>query len=779
MQKKKFFESFTERELMLGNIGELLDCRLSDDHLDLRFTKGFGTISLYDREILRFCFSREEKGLEHVTPAVIRNPETFAPHMEELETEIKVSLENLMIRMQRSPFGLELSYKGQVVFRTTDGVYLDEEDGMYLFAEYGQTERIYGFGEKAGPIDKRGERIMMWNTDVPLVHNQRVNELYQSHPVFIAKKPETLYGMFLDNAGRTIFDFKEMGPEFCNEKGRYYIQTFHGDLDLYFYPGTEIRDVVKKHTYLTGPSFLPPIWALGYQQASWKYKSEEQVLSVVEEYKRRQIPIDVIYLDITYMDGYRVFTHDKEKFKNLKETIAKINEMGVKVVTIVDPGIKQDGKFDIFCEAVKEQMVCCYEDGKMFIGPVWPGDSVFPDFTEKRVRDWWGEKHQFYKELGVSGIWNDMNEPAVFAPDKAITMPEEIWHGNDGNPKQHGEIHNMYGMNMSRATYHGLEKLNPGKRPFIVGRAGYPGVQRYAAVWTGDNSSLWEHLELSISMGIGLSLSGISFFGPDAGGFNFDATGELMARWFEVGAVTPFFRNHYILTAKDQEPWNFAPEFEAVMKKYVEFRYQLLPYIYNQFERHIREYDPILRPLFYDYPQDTVTENLNDEFLLGESLLVAPVTKPGKFAREVWLPEGMWIDYWTKETVCGGQYVLKEAPLDVLPLYVRDASVLPLYPVCQSTEEKPKELTFEVYMQKEGSLNFCYYEDDGISVNSEELRIELKAESTPEAVEIELSCSGAYCPVWETLNIRCYGAQEKKILVKENGLPQGKSVRVI
>ncbi|GAA0137413.1 glycoside hydrolase family 31 protein [Paenibacillus sp. YSY-4.3] len=529
---------------------------------------------------------------------------------------------------------------------------------------------IYGLGENTGFLDKKGENYELWNSDVYDPHVPDIGSLYVSIPLLIHfRYDRPAYGIFLDNPGRTSFDMR-------SDREAYTFKVHSGAIDYYFILGPELKDVVTRYSGLTGRMELPPAWAIGYHQSRYSYMSQEEVMELARTFRDKHIPCDVIYLDIHYMDEYRVFTFDPVRFPNPRKMIAELRDMGIRIVPIVDPGVKRDPDYLPYREGVRQDYFCRKLEGEVFIGDVWPGASAFPDFTEEEVRTWWGEHHSFYTELGIAGIWNDMNEPSVFnSPTK--TMDLDVVHGNDGDPKTHGEVHNLYGMLMSVATQQGLKRNLQGKRPFVVTRAGYAGVQKYAATWTGDNRSYWEHLAMSIPMVLNLGLSGQPFAGPDIGGFSHHASPELLARWTQAGAFFPFCRNHSVLESVYQEPWAFGPEIEEICRKYIRLRYRFLPYLYTLFYEAHKTGMPIMRPLILEYPHDRNVHNLCDQFMVGSGLLVAPILRPGAESRAVYLPEGEWINYWSGERMAGGRHILALAPLDVMPMYVKAGAVIP------------------------------------------------------------------------------------------------------
>lgn len=579
------------------------------------------------------------------------------------------------------------------------------------------TTRFYGLGEKPGELDKRNDAYTMWNSDVYAPHVPEMESLYVSIPLVLQFDAGVARGLFVDNPGETHFDFRTHAPN-------YEITAATGGFDLYLLLGPSLKDVVQQYAALTGCTALPPKWALGYHQSRYSYESQAEVLDMAETFRQKNIPLDAIYLDIHYMDGYRVFTFDTQRFPQPAAMVKQLLQWGVRMVPIVDPGVKRDADYTVYRDGLEQDVFCQMAAGQLFSGEVWPGESVFPDFTDQKVNEWWAAQHDFYVNMGISGIWNDMNEPAVFNESK--TMDLDVIHSNNGNPKPHRELHNLYGMMMSQTTYEGLRQRLSGERPFVLTRAGYAGIQRYAAVWTGDNRSFWSHLEMAMPMVLNMGLSGLPFGGPDVGGFAHHTTAELLIRWTQMGAFFPFFRNHSALGTHRQEPWSFGPETEAIVTRYIRLRYTLMPYLYSVFRESATTGLPVMRPLVMEYPDDEATYNLSDEFFLGRDLLVAPVYHPDERCRKVYLPQGTFVNVWTGERLSGPKYILVDAPLEEIPLFVREGAIIPVSnsDAASLLEGLSAEdgghtgrdgvLVLHIYPgQTEGS--FKLYEDDGLS----------------------------------------------------------------
>jgi alpha-glucosidase len=539
--------------------------------------------------------------------------------------------------------------------------------------------------------------------------------MYQAIPFFMALRQGVGYGLFFNTTFWSRFDVGVDQPDILR------LETLGGELDYYIIYSPEPAEIVQTYTQLTGRMSLPPQWALGYHQCRWSYDSESEVRQLVQQLRQRRIPCDVIHLDIDYMFGYRVFTWNPRRFPDPQKLLSDLAEDGIKVVTIVDPGVKFEPQADytVYDQGLEKDYFIRRADGKVFHGYVWPGRAVFPDFLRPEVRQWWGDLHRNLTDVGVAGIWNDMNEPAMndrpFGDEggQKIFFPMDAPSGPDDERTTYAETHNLYGLMMARACRQAVEKLRERSRTFVLTRSGYAGVQKWSAVWTGDNHSLWEYLEMSLPMLCNLGLSGVAFVGADIGGFAGNATPELFARWMQAGMLYPFMRAHSMINTKRHEPWEFGPQVEAICRQYIELRYRLLPYIYTLFWEATTTGAPVLRPLLYHYPDDPKTYELYDQVLLGSSLMAAPVYRPGVEKRLVYLPAGTWYDWWTGESYQGATYILADAPIEKMPMYIRAGSIIPLGPVMQYVGESPlNQLRLRI---TPGIGEWTLYEDDGHS----------------------------------------------------------------
>jgi alpha-glucosidase len=623
-------------------------------------------------------------------------------------------------------------------------------------ARFAEEAVFYGLGEKASGLNHAGRQFELWNTD-PAGYPRDTDPIYMSIPFLVALSEGQAVGVFIDNPYRA---WVSVGAA---RSGQVTFRALGGELRVYIMAGSP-KQVLERYTALAGRMKLPPLWALGFHQSRWSYYPQERVLEIAREFRRRRLPCDVIHLDIHYMDDYRCFTWDSKRFPAPRRMTEELHAEGFKALSMIDPGIKVDPGYAVYDEGLRRGAFMTYPDGAPFTGPVWPGDCHFPDFTNPAVREWWGELYRGLLDDGIDAFWNDMNEIALITtlPFGSKYVPDIVRHGREGKGASHAEIHNVYGMLMARASREGLARLRPDRRPLILTRSGWAGVQRYAIHWTGDNQSTWDHLRLTIPMVLNLGFSGVALTGPDTGGFTGGPSAELFARWMQLGAVTPFFRVHSMAGSPDQEPWAFGPEVEAISRKYLELRYRLLPYLYTAVWQAAQSGWPIMRSLSFAFPADRETYSIEDQFMLGDALLAAPVLEEGAIRRKVYLPAGAWYDFWNGERLEGGQAITTDAPLDHLPLFVRAGAAIPLWPIQQFVGEKTIErLTLRVYAAAGESYNL-HYEDDGACPDyeaSDRHRLscwKVSGEGQRLALERQI-VSGSYAPAPYRTLVEVYG----------------------
>ena len=580
-----------------------------------------------------------------------------------------------------------------------------EEEYKYIISKkINSNDCLYGLGDKTGFLNKRGYEYDMWNTDDPAPHVDSFKALYKSIPFFIVFNKSYSYGYFFDNTYKSNFNMAKNNSEVVS------IGFTDGPLNYYFIGGNNLKDVVSNYTYITGRMDMPKRFTLGYHQSRWSYSTKDEVIKLVDNFKKYDIPLECVHLDIDYMDGYRVFTVNDERFSDFKNFTEEMKNKGVKLVTIIDPGVKVDSNYDVYNYIVKNKLVAT-ENNEVYVNSVWPGESVYPSFINPKLRTYWGELDGKMLDLGVSGIWNDMNEPASF--NGPLPSKVEFFDGN--RIHYHDEVHNIYGHYMAKATYEGMKKHN-NERPFVITRACYAGTQKYSTVWTGDNHSIWSHLQMAIPQICNLGLSGFAFAGCDVGGFSSDATKELLIRWAELGAITPLFRNHSAMGTKRQEPWEFDDETISIYRKAVKLRYEIIPYYYDLFFEAANTGIPAFRAVVLEYPEDSNTYEINDEVMLGANILASPVVEQGKRNKLVYLPSGTnWYDYYSYDKFEPG-YHIYDTPLDKLPLFVKEGAIIPKYPNYESLDD-PKNIIFEIYP---GDGTYIHYQDNGVDFNYEE-----------------------------------------------------------
>lgn len=633
---------------------------------------------------------------------------TVKIEFEETDQQLILKTNAMNLAIQKSPCRLTVMDKqGNVVNQDDPGMGIGwDADEVRCWKTITPDEKFFGLGEKTGNLNKRGSEWVMWNTDNPH-HNNNSDPIYQSIPFFIGMRDYQAYGIYFNNSYRSKFNLGAGNQRY------YSFSADAGNLDYFFIYGPQVNRVVETYTELTGRTPMPPKWALGYQQCRWSYYPDKEVLRIAQTFREKQIPADVIYLDIHYMDGYRVFTWHPERFPNPSGLITQLGNMGFKVVVIIDPGVKVDPNYKVAKEGLENNHFVKYPDGETYIGEVWPGPSYFPDFSREETRAWWGNLFDDLLRAGVKGFWNDMNEPAVWGK----AFPEEVLFHDEGRVSSQKKMHNLYGFLMAKTCYDGVKKLRPNERPFVITRAGFAGEQRFTSVWTGDNQATEEHLEMGIRMLQGLGVSGVPFVGTDVGGFSGTPSPELFARWLQSAVFAPFFRTHTHYGSSDQEPWSFGENVEEISKKFITLRYEILPYLYSLFWEAHQTGAPILRPLFYHHQNDPQAYDgaWQEQFLVGENLLVAPVTRVGQNLKKAYLPAGKWLDLNTETVYDGGQTVVVDAPLDRLPMFLRNGGILPSQEAMQFVGEKPStKLIVDIFPATQ-STSYAFYEDDGAS----------------------------------------------------------------
>lgn len=630
---------------------------------------------------------------------------------EDNDTNWRLITRDLTLVIEKSPLRFKL--------HSPDGKPLVEDDPAFGISFVGHEiscykklradEKFIGLGEKTGFLNRRGKWYEHWNTDA-FAYGEEEDPLYLSTPFYMGITEGKTYGIFLDNSYKSVFNFGASTNRFS------YFQVPDGELDYYMFAGDSVSQIISDYSWLTGKMPIPPKWSLGYQQCRYSYYPDKEVLNVARTFREKNIPCDVIYLDIHYMDQYKVFTWNNKEFPNPAAFIQELKAMGFQVVIILDPGIKEEKGYQAYDELVEQGLFVAYPDGTPYTGEVWPGTCLFPDFTNPKTRSWWGSHFEENVKLGIEGFWNDMNEPVTWGKK----IPDLIEFEFEGFGATHRKAHNVYGFQMARSSYEGAKELMTNKRPFILTRAGFSGIQRYAAVWTGDNSASDEHMLMGIRLLASMGLAGIPFTGMDVGGFVGEASPRLYTRWMQICAFTPFYRGHTMINSRDSEPWSYGEEAEEISRNFIRLRYRLMPYLYSLFYEAAQTGIPIVRSLAIDYTFDEEVYNRSwsNQFMFGSSILVAAINS-WQPIQKVYLPEGNWYALFNDKFHAGKNTLLTETPAEVIPVFVKAGAIFPaLAQAGANVSDQSNILCLHVYAGS-GEHHFTLYDDDGNTFDNE------------------------------------------------------------
>ncbi|NHI91314.1 MAG: DUF4968 domain-containing protein [Candidatus Lokiarchaeota archaeon] len=714
---EKFRKNFTF-------IGKIKSFKQVENELIFEASHKFIKIIILSNKMFRIRMGDSENFAFDFSYSIIKTKwEKIPIKVKETDIAIIIQTQELKIIVEKSPYRLIVKNNDdQIIWEDINSSAIGWKDNEIIYIKkMPEDEHYYGFGEKTGGLDKRGYSYRMHTKESPF-YQTKTDPLYQAHPYFIGLRKNNAYGVFFDNTWETFFD---MGKGF---KDFYIIGAKNGELNLYFFYGPTIKEVIEQYTELIGRIMLPPIWSLGFVQCRWGYKDAKKVNEIASKLRENKISSDMLVLDLDYMKGKRVFTWNDETFPDPENWTKIMNEKGFKLITIIDPGVKVEDGYYMHDEGVKNDYFVKKTDDGFWHGYVWPGKTYFPDYTKEEVRKWWGEKVEFLLNKGISGIWNDMNEISYNIQPylHRVKTKNTIFYDNGLNTS-YEKNHNVYGLLMAKATHEGLLKCQPNKRPWILTRSGFPGIHRYAAVWTGDNTSNWQHMKMSIPMLCNMGLSAIPNVGADIGGFSpwINCLRKLVmrldknfaTRWHQLGAFYPFARNHCVIFARPQEPWEFGEEALEIIKKYILLRYHWIPYLYNLFVECSKNGLPPMRPLILEFQDDEICYNIDDQFMWGEHILVAPVIKKNLKLHKIYLPEGIWFDYWSGERHHGK--IIKSLPVDwhEIPILIRAGAIIPCQPDMEYFREKEiNPLILEVYPDFNLESEYTFQEDDGESL---------------------------------------------------------------
>jgi alpha-glucosidase len=745
-------------------------------------------------DVVRVSISRGGAFDDAATFAVCVDPlaERVAFDVEHDDGVVRLRTAALVVSIGLDPFRLDVHRPdGTPVVESAqdaDGrswAYARLNDAFTVRRRCRPEDAFYGLGEKTGRHNRRGRDFTLWNTDVLDPHaaaefiagrpaddprSDRTSTGFDPYYVSIpfvhhhAQPSGAVAGSFVDNGYRATYEL--------SHAEEYRIHFAGGQYTEYIFAGPGMPQVLSGYTWLTGRPSLPPMWALGYHQSRWSRYTQDGVEELARRHREHDVPCDALWLDIEYMDGYRVFTWDTESFPDAGAMLERLAEQGFRLVTIIDPGVKYEPGYRVFDDALQRDVLCRTEAGDVYIGEVWPGATAFPDFVTEEARDWWGELNAEHVRSGVAGIWNDMNEPATGS------IPPDAMRFGRGR-FSHERYHNQYALLMAMATRDGLLRAQPEQRPFILSRAGSAGIQRYAANWLGDNQARWDHLWLSVPMAMGFGVSGQPFVGADVGGFQGSPDAELFLRWMQYGALTPFCRNHSELGTLDQFAWSWGDLVLELVRDALRLRYRLLPYLYAAFVRAHETGEPVQRPLVFDHQDDPLARDIDDEYLLGRDLLVAPVTAAGATARHVYLPVGAWYDWHTGEPVEGGGYLITLTPMDRIPIYAKAGAVIPMWPTAppSTAGHHPDVVELHLFVPRaDGTHHALLQEDDGLTFAAlEEAMYRTSFEVTREGgrVAVRAAVAGRGYPEFsrEAFHLVIHGAAPATVLADGDELP--------
>ncbi len=618
-----------------------------------------------------------------------------------------------------------------------------ENKGNRFSLSMDSSDIVYGLGENVRGINKRGFIYESFCTDQP-EHNENKRSLYGAHNFFIVSGREKNFGVFFDSPGKITFDIGATNYSMIE------ITVENPGYELYIIENPTLELIIREFRTLIGRSYIPPRWAFGIGQSRWGYNCEEDIKSVAENYRKNNIPLDMIYLDIDYMDKFKDFTINNNAFPNFKDFVSGMKKNSIRIIPIIDAGIKIEDGFEIYEEGKSFNYFCKDKDGKDFAAGVWPGKCCFPDFINPEARKWFGMKYKFLTDQGIEGFWNDMNEPALFYSEKNLEKVfseinemkkdniglkenfalkdavlnlannendyKSFYHCKDGKKFRNYDIHNIYGYNMTRAAYEAFEKISPEKRMLIFSRSSSIGAHRYGGIWMGDNMSRWSHILLNLKMLPSLNMCGFLYTGADLGGFGENTTEDLLLRWYSLGIFMPLLRNHSALGTREQEPFRFNDSIEK-FRNILRLRYRLLPYIYSEFMKAALQGTMYASPLGFLWPEDEDARRTEDQLMIGESIMIAPVYEQNASGRHVYLPEEMKLIKFTssesyEEKIIPPGHNFIHVELNEVALFIRKGHILPLADSAESVEKINLE-NLKILSFAEKNAGYALYTDDG------------------------------------------------------------------
>jgi alpha-glucosidase len=757
--------SATAQSSAVKGVGNVTDVQINGQQVKLTTGVAHVEVTVYTPSVIRVRMDKQQLG-DDFSYAVIAKPQTTKSNITQTANEVTIVTDSVKLVIGKKPF--------HTAFYTLDGKVISEDEtglntswvneSVTTYKHMQDGEHFVGLGEKTGNMDRKGAGYTNWNSDT-FGYRTDQDPIYSTIPFYIGVHHDVSYGIFMDNTYQSDFNFGASNNRFSSFSAR------GGEMNYYFIYHKQLADVITSYTALTGRMKMPPLWSLGYQQNRYSYYPETEVMRIAQTLREKKIPADGITLDIHYMDKYKVFTWDKQRFPDPAKMNSKLEGMGFKLTLIVDPGIKTEKGYDVYESGLKNNVFIKYADSTNYTGEVWPGWCHFPDFTDPAGRAWWQQEIKKYADVGVNGIWNDMNEISTWGQK----LPDNVLFDFEGKRVSHLQGHNVYGLQMARASYDGFRKaLN--KRPFILTRSGYSGLQRYTAIWTGDNRAEDDHMLLGIRLLSSLGLSGVPFTGMDVGGFTGNPSVSLYARWMQIGAFSPYFRNHTGVNTKSAEPWAFGEEVLEIVRNYVNLRYQLMPYLYSSFYEATQNGKPIVRSLAINYTHDekVYSTKFQNQYEFGNGFMIVPFAGADTYGN-IYFPQGNWYDLYTDEVLAGKQEKIIPVTLNKLPVYVKESSIIPMQSLVQTTAQKPTDtLTVHIY---KGNVNnsFVYYEDDGESYNYENGNF-FKRTITYDAAKKQITfakAEGSATSKFKRIKLMMHGFANQSIKVNNKAMKSG------
>jgi alpha-glucosidase len=693
----------------IKSVGNVTDVKIDGQRVSLSTGTAYVQVTVYSPSVIRVRMDKQQLGKDF-SYAVIAQPEKTKATITQTGSDITIVTDSVKLVISKKPFHTAFyTLDNKVISEDETGLntsWVNESVTTYKHMQPG--EHFVGLGEKTGNLDRKGSGYTNWNSDT-FGYRTDQDPIYSTIPFYIGVHDNVSYGIFMDNTYQSDFNFGASNNRFSSFSAR------GGEMNYYFIYHKQLADIITSYTALTGRMKMPPLWSLGYQQNRYSYYPDTEVMRIAQTLREKKIPADGITLDIHYMDKYKVFTWDKQRFPDPAKMNAKLKDMGFKLTVIVDPGVKVEKGYGVYERGLKNDIFIKYADSTNYTGEVWPGWCHFPDFTGAKGRNWWKTEIGKYASDGISGIWNDMNEISTWGQK----MPDNVLFNYEGNIASNQQAHNVYGLNMAKASFEGFRKaLN--KRPFILTRSGYAGLQRYTAIWTGDNRAEDDHMLLGVRLLGSLGLSGVPFSGMDIGGFTGNPTVPLYARWMQIGAFTPYFRNHTGVNTKSAEPWAFGEEVLEITRNYINLRYQLMPYLYSSFYEATQNGKPVVRalPINYTHDEKVYSAKFQNQYEFGNGFMIAAFAGADTYGT-VYFPNNQWYNLYNDELIAGNQEKIIPVTMSKLPVYVKESSIIPMQSLVQSTAQKPTDtLTVHIYKGNRNN-SFVYYEDDGESYNYE------------------------------------------------------------